>query len=306
MTTQCEVISSACNLVAWSFAFTSFNCSEAFAGDLSNGPSWNLVYFTDSAMTSNFTFSGVRNPYYFGLAALVNAGAGEETTSNISASGTPEIVYPLKGGMAYIVFCTSTLYDIEYDSVNNTITRFVASPSNDSVANAWQAPNAQIYGSPGDPSLQQASTLATFGNTVQELADTVALAYSRVALAIGAGAVMPAPALAVQERESFLVARVPQAPLFTLVVVNLLFVLLGIILAAVAIQSSGGEAREVQARLSIVGLVADRFEAQRGRDGIEKMDNHFEEKDGKGSMRVGIDHIDGGGYTYLAWPTLGH
>jgi hypothetical protein len=42
---------------------------------------------------------------------------------------------------------------------------------------------------------------------------------------------------------------------------------------------------EVQARLSI-GLVADRFEEKRGRDGVERMDDAFEEKDGNGNMRV--------------------
>jgi hypothetical protein len=110
------------------------------------------------------------------------------------------------------------------------------------------------------------------------------------------------PALAVQERTSFLVARVPAAPLFTLVIANLLFVLLGIILTAIAIRTSGGEVREVQARLSIAGLVADRFEEQRGREGVEKMNDYFEEKVGNDSMRVAIDRGNGGGYTYKVWP----
>lgn len=257
-------------------------------------------------MTSNFTLGGIHNPYYLGLAALLNAGAGVEGVSNITSSiNISEIVLPVHGGVSFVLFCTSALYDIEYDSSNGTITRFVTRLSNDSVANAWQSANALILDDPGAPILQQAAVLATFSDTTQELADKIALAYSKVALAIGSGAVMLSPALAAQERHSFLVTRVPAAPLFTLVIANLLFVLLGIILAVVALQSSGGEVREIQARLGIFGLVADRFEAQTGRDDVEKMENHFEEKDGKGSMKVAVDRNNGGGYTYKVWPRQG-
>jgi len=76
-------------------------------------------------------------------------------------------------------------------------------------------------------------------------------------------------------------------------------VALGIVLTGVALGTSGGEVRELQARLSIVGLGADRFEALRGRGGVEKMDEYFE-KDGSGSGRVAIDRADGGGYIYKA------
>jgi hypothetical protein len=145
-----------------------------------------------------------------------------------------------------------------------------------------------------------------FSDTTQELEDMMALAYSRTALALGAQAVMRSPALAAQERQSFLVTSVEAAPLFTLVIANLLFVFLGIVLTGIAIKASRGDVREVQARLSIIGLVADRFEGQRGRDGVEKMDDYFEEKDGNGSVRVAIDRSDGGGFAYKVWPKAGH
>jgi hypothetical protein len=173
------------------------------------------------------------------------------------------------------------------------------------VANIWQGPMARVSLGPGTTNLQQATNLAILSNSSQEIADKIALAYSLVALAVGSQAVGPYPAVAAQERQSFLVSRVPAAPLFTLVIANLLFVLLGIILTSIAIWTSGGEVREVQARLSIGGLVADRFEEKRGKDGIEKMDDSFEEKDGNGSMRVAIDRGNGGGYTYKVWPKSG-
>lgn len=109
------------------------------------------------------------------------------------------------------------------------MTRFVTSLSNDSTANIWQGVMENIE--VGTSSLQQAASLAAFSNSEQELADKIALAYSKIALAIGSEAVTPLPAIAAQERSSSLVARVPAAPLFTLVIANLLFVVLGIILA---------------------------------------------------------------------------
>jgi hypothetical protein len=294
MNTQCKPISTECNLNAYDGANTPFRCNDAFQGDLTQGPSWQMAYFNDSNMTSNVTYNGIHNPYYFGLAV-----------SEISPGymySDPEIIGPVHGGMAFVLFCTVRVYDVEYDSVNGTVTRFVTTASNDSVANIWQGPMAQVSFGPGTPNLQQAANLGIFSNSSQEIADKVALAYSVVALAVGSQAVEPYPAVAAQERQSFLVSRVPAAPLFTLVIANLLFVLLGIILTSIAIWASGGEVREVQARLSIGGLVADRFEEKRGRDGIEKMDDSFEEKDGNGSMRVAIDRGNGGGYTYKVWP----
>jgi hypothetical protein len=297
MNTQCKPVSNECNLYAFDGAETVFWCSDTFQGELQN---WELLYFNDSAMSSNTTNLdvGIHNPYYFGLATLQDAGGGGSFLSeNIS-----EIVIPVHGGTAFVLFCTVTAYDVEYDSVNGTITRFITTPSNDSTANAWQSSIALTTGNVGTPNLQQAALMATYSQSAQELADKIALAYSQVGLAVGAQVVHLSPALAVQERTSFLVARVPAAPLFTLVITNLLFVLLGIILTAIAIRTSGGEVREVQARLSIAGLVADRFEEQRGRDGVEKMDDYFEEKVGNDSMRVAIDRDNGGRYTYKVWP----
>jgi hypothetical protein len=194
-----------------------------------------------------------------------------------------------------------TVYDIEYDSVNGTVSRFVTTASNDSVANIWQGAIALTTGNIGLPNLLQAASLADFSNSAQELADKMALAYSKTALAIGAEAVVPRPAIAAQERESFLVARVPLGPLFTLVVANLLFVVVGIILTSVALASSGGEVRDIQARLSVGGLIADRFEGIRGRGGVDNMEDIFEESESRGSMRVGLDYADGSGYTYKVW-----
>ena len=299
MQTQCRPISTQCHLDGSFGAYTTFDCASTFQNDLTQGPAWQKAYFTDSNMTSNDTYGGIHNPYYFAIAARFNIGA--QNVGLITTPAPPEIVYVLHGGVAFVIFCSVSLYDIEYDSINNTVTRFVATASNDSVTNAWQGSNALAAGDAATPMLQQAAGLGLFSNTSQELADKIAIAYSRTALGIGAQVVRRAPALAAQERQSFLVARVQAAPLFTLVVANLLFVVFGTVLTGIAIKASKGDVREVQARLSIVGLVADRFEAQRGRDGVEELVDYFEEKEGNDSVRVAIDRSDGSGFAYKVW-----
>jgi hypothetical protein len=306
MQTQCQPVSNECNLNAWAGDSTPFHCTDAFSGDLTQAPNaWVMSYFSNATMESNDTYSGIENPYYFGIAALVNPGGGGGPLVQTNLTTIPEIVEPVHGGVAFVLSCESTMYDIEYDSVNGSVSRFVTTASNASVANIWQGAMAFTTGYVGLPNLLQASTLAVFSDSAQELADKMALAYSRIALAIGAEAVVPQPAMAAQERESFLVARVPVAPLFTLIAANLLFVAMGFILTFVALASSGGEVREIQSRLSVKGLVADRFEIGRGRNGVESMEDLFEESEDRGSMRVGLDYAEGSGYSYKTWPKAG-
>jgi len=63
--------------------------------------------------------------------------------------------------------------------------------------------------------------------------------------------------------------------------------------------------REIQARLSVKGLIADRFESLRGGNGVENIEEQFEESEGRGSMRVGLDYVEGKGYSYKVWPNPG-
>ncbi|KAE9379858.1 hypothetical protein N431DRAFT_325025 [Stipitochalara longipes BDJ] len=300
MTTQCKPISTECNLNPHDGGSTPWYCADTWQGDLGGTePSWSTAYFTDPAMRSNDTGLGVPNPYYWGYAALI--GAGTQNAGLVSGNHVPEIIGVTHGGIAFVLLCAITLYDIEYDSVNGSVTRFVAKASNESVANIWQIPPG-ISGDHGASTLLQAAELAIFSSNAQELADKIALAYSRSSLALGAQSVMRTPALAAQQRRSFIVARVPAAPLFTLIITNLLFAGVGVILTSIAFRASRGDVREVQARLSIVGLVADSFEGMKTREGVENMEDYFEEKEGHDSKRVAINKNDAGGFAYTVWP----
>lgn len=299
ISTHCKPISNECNLIAYIGSSTPFECTPAFFGDVTQAPGMFIsTYLTDATMSSNDTINGIQNPFYVGLAAIVNQQIGSSLTAS------PEIITPVHGGVSFVLLCAATVYDIQYNSVNGTVTKFIATPSNDSTVNIWQG--SMAFPLLGSPQLQQAASLAALSSSAQELADKIAFAYSKLALAMGAEAVTPTPALAAQERSSSLVARVPAAPLFTLVVANLLFVAIGVIFTLVALGTSGGEVRDVQARLNIAGLVADHFEGAKARRGVESIDELFEERDGHSSIRVAIDRVPGGGYAYTTWPRRGY
>lgn len=188
--TQCEIISNDCNLIALDGASTPFYWSDTFEGDVSSVQDWYMTYFNDSRMSSNmtgFTYTA-SNPFYWGLAALTNRGLVSDAIGQI-----PGLVFPIHGGYAFVLFCNSTLYDIQYNSVNGAVTRFVTTPSNISTTNLWQK-SIQISGL-GTDQLKQAASLTVFSNSAEELADGIALAFSKVALAVGSQSVRPQPAL---------------------------------------------------------------------------------------------------------------
>lgn len=297
--TQCKPVSDACNLVADSGASTPFRCTEAFNGNLEGGSNgWQTAYFPDQSMNENDSdTSQFVNPFYYGMAALFRDAA------TLGGSGLPNLVNPVHGGTAFVLLCSITTYDIEYDSINGTVTRFVTTPSNVTAANVWSVPviNSDVT----TQHLQIAAlTAALLANDAQDLADQFAVAYSKIALAVGAQSVQGAPALAVQQRNTFLATRLPLAPLFSLVTANLLFVVVGIVMTVVALLNSGGGTREIQSRLSIVGLVADRFESTRASLPTRSLADVFEEHEGKSSSHVVIERSTAGGYRYKSWVNM--
>jgi hypothetical protein len=290
--TQCRLASQECGMDGTYGAFTPFKCSNSFQGDVTqNYQGFIPAFFTDGTMSNNNTGLGIGNPFYFGMAALVNPSTGN--------SEVPGTVVPTHGGTAFVLLCNSTLLEVTYNSINGTIQDFQGGPSNASTANIWQS--VMAYTSVGVSNLKQAASLAAMGNSDQQFADDMAIAFSKTALAIGSQAVESRPALAVQKRSSFLVAKVPAAPLYLLVGANMLVVLVGIILTVIALVASRGEVKEVQSRLSIFGLVADRFEGSTAKLPVKDVDELFRESKGQRTSRIGIANAPEGGFTYKTW-----
>jgi hypothetical protein len=258
-----------------------------------------MAYFTTSSATDNVTqFDPVPNPYYFSIAAAMNTQIGRSVDG--PNGNDPEFVTSTHGAQVFALFCNATVYDLEYSVVNGSITRFLYQPSNSSTTTIIQG--TQQYTGIGTSLLEQAASVAAYNNTAQGLADGVAIAYSRVALSVAAGAFTSQPASEAQLRHEILVARVPKAPLAFLLLANLLLVVLGIVLTVFALSAlRGDDVGEIQARLSITGLVASCFEGARAREGADSAEGLFEENSGRPGPRMEISRMSEGGWAYAAW-----
>ncbi|KAH7370635.1 hypothetical protein BKA65DRAFT_21679 [Rhexocercosporidium sp. MPI-PUGE-AT-0058] len=300
--TQCAPVYSQCAVPTSVGKWLDYKCPFAMEGRISTDSNaafqnqFTMAYFTNSTGTSNSTGSvDMANPYYFASLAIVNQNIGH----NPDLKSDPEISSTVHGADVFAVYCNTTVYDVKYTSINGSITRFDATPANSTLTNIIQG--SQQYTRVGDPNLIQGAAIAALVSTdSQGVADYFALTYSQIALGIASAAFTPQAAIQAQRRETMLVAKVPIVPLSFLLISNLLLVLLGIVLLIFAAVAARGETREVQARLSVAGLVAAYFEGRRAERGAEKVEDLFEERENVGGSgpRVGVVQTAGGGWGF--------
>ena len=310
MHTQCTPIAAKCNLRVESGASEPFHCSDAFFGDLPsrtiNGdtddgvsglPLLNqytgAVFYEDEGLTkyANDSFtSHKQNPYYLGVWGILS---GMNANDEMLKSGN--IVRPMHGGVSWILGCTATAYELTYSWVNGSAAVNSATVANGTVGTMINAP---IYYGLGKASLDVNAYAATGEEDAQALADSYAYQYSRTAMALFSGTLTGRPTIVEQQRERVLVARVPKAPLYLLVAFNIVYGVLGIVLAVLALSASPSETNEVRERLSIAGIVASSFEGARARRPLESKKEMFAEHFGESSGKVGIQRSGYEGWEY--------
>lgn len=289
---QCRPITQECGLsmpVGETSVSFPFNCNDGAWNSTIEVADLNWQYFSSANMSSGS--SGVQNPFYYGVA--VNSQFTANAVTNIRDD--PEI-QALSDSLNFLLFCTVTTYDIEYDFVQGNVTRMVPTVSNNSVSNALTSGlQNTLYGKTSmQTALQMVSIIA---ENSQDLANEFAIEYSKIALSIAAGSVVRTAPIVVQNRDSVLVAKVPKAPMFLLVAINLVFVIVGAFLGYTALRSSS-EAHEAQARFSIAGLVANLFEGDVARNpgyAVERLYGEYWDG-GRTMSKVGIARTNSGGY----------
>lgn len=253
-----------------------YNCSSTLYGDMLNntGTTFNGSLGGGSRSTSSTGFflqlfggdnfvdpvgmygyndNTIHNPFYFAT------GARLATTKALATD--PEAAVHDEQSSAFILLCTSAVYELTYNSVNGSVVNGTYTIANDTLSTniRWTLINVQAY---SQNALESAwISGAQQANTSQELADFFAQRFSETALSMIVGITQPALNIAERTRDHLLVTRLPKAPFFTLIVLNLLYAVLGVLLAVVAVASHPRKTRNVQARLSIAGLVAALFES---------------------------------------------
>ena len=209
----------------------------------------------------------------------------------------PEIIIPTHGGLAWVLKCNTSVYDLVYTYRNGTITDPLLSLANASTGGLIAAPMNEDFAL---SNLETATKLASYSSSAQQLADKWEKSYSQVALGLSAGVMASKPSSLVHRRTPILVARIPKAPLFTLVTLNLIYVTIGLGLALYAALTSdfAGGAGAVRQRLTIPGLVAECFEdPRRAPYGWNEVERLFVENDGKGlSSRVAAEEGENSGW----------
>ena len=110
--------------------------------------------------------------------------------------------------------------------------------------------------------------------------------------------------IAEQRHRSLLVSKIHKTALFVFIATLLASVLLGTAMTVLAFRGMYRGSRNVQARLSILGLVSSRFEppsvsgvpAKQGKDLFEES-----KADREGVSRIGLLNNDNGGWSFESW-----
>jgi hypothetical protein len=264
-----------------------------------------MVYFTDFTASDNRTYGvSVSNPFYFGVSGWSAPDVGAE----LLLKDDPEVVSAEYGGVHYIFYCNTTIYDTNYTAINGSITSFKVSQSNASVGNMMQVP--MRTSAAADIKFQDAINLASLGSSAQEMADTFALMCSHVVLSLVAGVIEQRPVTVAQQRKQIIASRIPISALLFLVASALLLSLFGAILSAIALAASrSDDVEEVRARLSLQHLIAEHFQSEKSHDQVESLDEMFQPQHGEGSKRIGVGSFetDTGlrrGWTFRVWTTF--
>ena len=239
------------------------------------------------------------NPFFVGTWAMVDTqghlvGAPDPS---LQLTKDPEIVKPNHGGLAWVLKCNTSVYDLVYTYRNGTITETLLSLANASTGGLVAAPMNEDFPL---SNLEIATKVASFSSNAQQLADKWAKSYSQTALGLSAGVMTSKPSSLEHQRTPILVARIPKAPLFTLVALNLIYVIIGLGLALYAMLTSdfAGGVAAIRQRLTIPGLIAECFEdSRRAPQGWNEVERLFAENDGKGlSGRVAAEEGENGGW----------
>ncbi|MCJ1378106.1 hypothetical protein MMC17_001202 [Xylographa soralifera] len=261
-----------------------------------------LGYFANSSWTIplNYTpgLQNISNPFYtIALAQIDSTEQGGEGLINQTQSMEDGGEGAFK---QFFLGCETSFFNFTYTSVGGTIVS-----ANTTLINNPLLVSALIEVEQSgycDAQIVSGAFFAWFQNGSQ-ITDIFAEQYDTTFLAPAASVINSVPTIAQQVRESILVTRVPKAALFGLTATLLLSAMFGLAMTITALISRPSAWRDVQARLSILGLTSARFEMLgTAAEPVKQLKNVYEENNGSGKgSRVGMLKSDAGGWTYVSW-----
>ncbi|EXJ65392.1 hypothetical protein A1O7_01733 [Cladophialophora yegresii CBS 114405] len=195
------------------------------------------------------------NPFYFATGARV-------AVSSALAADPEAVQNNADADYGFIFSCNSTFFELDYKMINGSFAGGTTTPVDGLLAS--NAVFTFIYYLSYTQNVMEGAFISggVQSNNSQQFADFLAQRFSETTLSMVSGLTVASPNLAEQTRERLLVTRLPKAPFYVLIVLNLIYALLGIILAIIALASQPRRSRSIQARLSIGGVIAALLEPE--------------------------------------------
>ncbi|RDW59074.1 hypothetical protein BP5796_11998 [Coleophoma crateriformis] len=196
--------------------------------------------------------------------------------------------------------CKTTLYHLSYTSVNGAVTKADNTLINNTNEIASLIETSRVGFT--EPFVVNGGTLAYFQDTKAGMLQTFGDYYNFAFLAPAASVAEVTNNIAERSRDMILVASVPKAPFYSLIVCLLTSALFGFLLTLLALRSHPWKNKAVQLRLGTAGLVSSLFEhATDLPDPATKVDALFSERiDGfRNASRLGIARGDNAKLTYV-------
>ena len=201
------------------------------------------------------------------------------------------------GLVYYYLTCSTLLSNFTYIMTNGTLTDGQATPLDNRVL-IYNIMQPNTFGDCG-AQLISSSLISLLQSTAAAVTDSFAQAYDTTFLAPILSASEAVLNIAEQQRIPLLVTRVQKSALFAFLAALAACLLLGLSMTILAIRSANKKSMEVQARLSLLGIISSRFEpASASGARVQHPAELFEEnKTGaRTASRIGIFRNDEGGW----------
>ena len=160
---------------------------------------------------------------------------------------------------------------------------------------------AYVWGNMADAFTTAVDDANQAQNSSIDMTNAYSLAMSQRFVATLSGQLSDRPSPKVQRRKTILITQMPRAALWTLVSLNLLFALFGIVLAGIALVVLTVDVQQTQMKLSIAGLTAVVFEKRNSELRVKRETDLFQEHDKDPVLRrIGVVRTDTGGISFSA------
>ncbi|KAJ8112531.1 hypothetical protein OPT61_g5117 [Boeremia exigua] len=225
-------------------------------------------------------------------------GLGYKMVVNCSSTGETKSNYLKRPPL------TSKVYDVTYITVGGEVRAMTKTLSNGTTTGIPIMPLVETFGfsrNLHDSAMHRASQ----ASSVQSWLSTYELEISKSFTVPLAVHTVPESSVRAQKRISKVIARVPVASLWLLVLSNILFAVLAMFIAGIALEAVNGDVHQVYLRLGVSGLVATLFEPDAGDKMVDGESELFQENEKGAAIRiaVAIEKTATGGVAWTARQT---